>query len=1002
MPSIAMVNPMSSLRSTVSSCLHWLAGPRVVFFALPWLLVLLTLGTISQRYIGLYHSEKLFFGSFILWLGLVPLPGAYATLCFLSAGLIAKLVLKSPLRKRTAGTFITHVSVLMLMLGGLVSAFSREEGYITIFPQEIVNTVSDYHDREVAVLKDGKEYQVIPYTSLQEQEKLPLEGVPFTVNIKQKCYPCAVEPLSEADVGAYGMAAAMELKDAQPGPDDALNRAGAMVEIAGVSKEQVGRYILFESLAEPPVIKVEGHEYKLLMRAAKRLLPFSVQLLDFEQENHPGTAMAREYRSEIQVKDGELKWKETVSMNQPMRYRGYTIYQSSFVEDGEKKASVLAVVKNAGWVFPYISVTLLSIGLLLHLFMRRPKKQAAVAALAALLFMNVPDANAQQQPAFDYDAFSHIPLLHEGRIKPMESFARALIKSMSGDNQTDNATSMKWLAEVLFDPAAASDRPLFIIRSPVLVNVMGLEKRKGERYSYSELLPALTAQQDTIGRLLKREPKGYSDSERELVRVFEMTGLYSELANSFSLFTPIEGISKDLRDALKLPPEGELNFYSMLKVRYELGKKLKAIVDKKKNKVASYTTLEQDIAQLSYKLDSREAMQRYNALLRVVPGEWNDKEEWLSPWQVIARSEGSPQSAQLFTLWQGLQKAWKMQDAAKWKEISTKLRAEASAAHGTDPARLALEVAYHDLSPLEKSRLGYGITILLALCAVALQRRWLLTATTAALIITVAVHGAAILMRIMILGRPPVGTLYESMLFVSLIAALCGLYLSWKREGAEGALAGSIIGVGVLIFADIFARDGDTLEMLTAVLNTNFWLGTHVICITAGYSFSLITGVMAHFYLFRRAMATEHGILADQYKLLQTLALVSLFFTTVGTMLGGIWADQSWGRFWGWDPKENGALAIVIWLAWALHGRMSGHLRETAFAVALCFTTIIVALAWVGVNLLSVGLHSYGFSDAAAWGLPMFCITEIVIIGILAMLSAQQYKAIEISKARQK
>lgn len=1001
MPSIAMVNQMQPLRSAVSSCLHWLAGPRVVFYALPWLLVLLTLGTISQRYIGLYHSEKLFFGSFILWLGILPLPGAYATLCFLSAGLIAKLVLKSPVRKRTFGTVITHASVLMLLLGGLVSAFSREEGYITIFRKEIISNVSDYHDREVAVMKDGKEYQLIPYTALQEYGKLPLQGVPFTVNIKQKCYPCAAVPLSDADVGAYGMAAAMELKDAQPGPDDALNRAGAMVEISGVSKEQAGRYIIFESLAEPPAIKVEGHEYKLLMRATKRALPFSVELLNFEQQNHPGTQMAREYRSEIQVQDGELKWKETVSMNQPIRYRGYTIYQSSFVDDGEKQASVLAVVKNAGWVFPYISVTLLSIGLLMHLFTRNTRKQAA-AMLAALFFFGAPNAHAQQKPAFDYDAFSHIPLLHEGRIKPMESFARVLIKSMSGDKQADNATVMAWLAEVLFDPAAAADRPLFIIRSQVLPGVMGLPKSKGDRYSYSELVPALTAQQDNVGKLLKREPKSYSDSERELVRVFEMMGLYSELANSFSLFTPIDGISKELRSELKLPPEGELNFYSMLKFSYELGEKLKAIIAKKKNNISAYTTLEQDIAQLSYKLDSREAMQRYNALLRVIPGEWNNKEEWLSPWQVIARSEGSPQSAELFTLWQGLHKAWKEQDAAKWKVITTRLQAETTGAHGADAFRLALEVMYHDISPLEKSRLGYSITILLALCAVALQRRWLLTATTFSLIFTVAVHGAAILTRIMILSRPPVGTLYESMLFVSLIGALCGLYLSWKREGAEGAMAGSIIGLGVLISADVFAGDGDTLEMLTAVLNTNFWLGTHVICITAGYSFSLIVGVMAHFYLFRRAMAAEHALLAEQYKLLQTLALVALFFTTMGTMLGGIWADQSWGRFWGWDPKENGALAIVIWLAWALHGRLSGHLRETAFAATLCFTTIIVALAWVGVNLLSVGLHSYGFSNAAAWGLLMFCITEIVITGILAMLSAQQYKAIEISKARQK
>ena len=110
------------------------------------------------------------------------------------------------------------------------------------------------------------------------------------------------------------------------------------------------------------------------------------------------------------------------------------------------------------------------------------------------------------------------------------------------------------------------------------------------------------------------------------------------------------------------------------------------------------------------------------------------------------------------------------------------------------------------------------------------------------------------------------------------------------------------------------------------------------------------------------------------------LAICALLFTSVGTLLGGIWADQSWGRFWGWDPKENGALLIVLWLIWVLHGRLSGHFKLRGFATALALTNIMVALTWFGVNLLGVGLHSYGFISGIAYGLGGFIIAQITVV----------------------
>ena len=105
---------------------------------------------------------------------------------------------------------------------------------------------------------------------------------------------------------------------------------------------------------------------------------------------------------------------------------------------------------------------------------------------------------------------------------------------------------------------------------------------------------------------------------------------------------------------------------------------------------------------------------------------------------------------------------------------------------------------------------------------------------------------------------------------------------------------------------------------------------------------------------------------------------MALFFTLFGTILGGIWADQSWGRFWGWDPKENGALLIVLWQLMMIHMRLSGLAKPKEFALGMALNNIIVALAWFGVNLLQVGLHSYGFDDGVARNLFMFIGFEII------------------------
>jgi cytochrome c biogenesis factor len=117
-------------------------------------------------------------------------------------------------------------------------------------------------------------------------------------------------------------------------------------------------------------------------------------------------------------------------------------------------------------------------------------------------------------------------------------------------------------------------------------------------------------------------------------------------------------------------------------------------------------------------------------------------------------------------------------------------------------------------------------------------------------------------------------------------------------------------------------------------------------------------------------------------------------FSFVGTILGGIWADQSWGRFWGWDPKENGALLIVLWNAIILHARWGGFVRERGLAVMSVFGNVVVSLSWFGVNMLGVGLHSYGFMDQA-FGTLMIFITMQLVVMALGMLPLKYWRGIQ-------
>ncbi|MEZ5903271.1 MAG: cytochrome c biogenesis protein CcsA [Alphaproteobacteria bacterium] len=583
--------------------------------------------------------------------------------------------------------------------------------------------------------------------------------------------------------------------------------------------------------------------------------------------------------------------------------------------------------------------------------------------LILLCFMPYP-SHGSEGTKINVGAWSSLPILHEGRVKPLDSFARVTLKSFAQTDSLRGLSASEWLALSVFDPATAVYIPAFKIRD---AESYGLSKTKNRLYSYTDLGKIIRDNQDNIQKLIQIDEKEWASSQFNLMSHYQHYILYTQILRSLTLILPIN--------------EEDHNFLDFKKRQKELDQKTKSIIKNKGTDLEKYTDEEKEIAFLSYQINVIEQSANGNVLFRIIPENWEQKQtNWLSPWDIILSGKGSPKSAEYMKIWQQMAKTYHTDDVEQWSQTI-----ESTKTYFDNP-KLRVEKYYNMLNLLHCALIFYIFSFLFIVFSNLAnnKKRWRnnLEKISFALLISGAIlQSIHIILRIYILERPPVGTLYESILFVSLICVLGFVYAAWKQKSKIGILLGGLSGILLLTTAQGFVSE-DSMGTLVAVLNTNFWLGTHVLCITIGYGTCLMASLMAHYDLFMRWQHPEKGEALNQsYQNLKTVVVLSLLFTTVGTILGGIWADQSWGRFWGWDPKENGALLIVLWLAWLLHSRVSQHLTKIGFIVGSAFLSVVVVLAWFGVNLLNVGLHSYGFISGVAFAIASFTIFELALIG---------------------
>jgi len=349
-------------------------SPKIFFFSVFWLIVLLVIGTIAQKDIGLFQAQEIYFSSWFIWIGdIFPVPGGKMAIGAISIGLFFKITLKTTWNKRSFGIGVTHIGSFLLLFGGILTGSFSYEGSMVIPEGESSGHFQDYHKVEFAIIDTSPKNDDITTTFgegwLQDGSILKHENFPFQLEILTYCRNCAIfkHPTGSDTSKLIGFAKNFTLKSKERNKDETENRAGTTFKVTGTDKD--GFYSQVEFMPVSQTIIANGKTYILELRKKRYNLPFQIELIDFRKENYASTGMAKSYQSEVNLIDKNLKQRTIIQMNEPLRFQGYALYQASFSEETGGDTTVLAVVKNVGRMFPYISSIIICIGLLIHLLL---------------------------------------------------------------------------------------------------------------------------------------------------------------------------------------------------------------------------------------------------------------------------------------------------------------------------------------------------------------------------------------------------------------------------------------------------------------------------------------------------------------------------------------------------------------------------------------------------------------------------------------------------------
>lgn len=599
-----------------------------------------------------------------------------------------------------------------------------------------------------------------------------------------------------------------------------------------------------------------------------------------------------------------------------------------------------------------------------------------VTALMAIWF--VGSLRTPKQEKFDYVAFGKLPLLYEGRFQPMDSLARNSLlqirerQSVYLQDEKRSMPAIEWLTELMIDPKKADSRKVFRVDHPDLIALLQLPQKDetkgedGKNYSWNQILPDQKAM-DTFtneqGRVAKIEASKRNPYERAVSKLHERLVLYMRLKSTMQ------------------PPNAQDWSAEVAEYKSLIDPGIEAVRAQQAGRQYDEAVFNKfvDYAQLF------DAMSRFEPPLLVPPHHPEvDNDNWMRVGDALLEAARGEKLHPSIEYYAAMSSAYRKGDYSAFNKSVGEYSASLKPEFSKQLSKANAEYFFNNMQAFYKAMIIYVLAFLLACFSWFNLSESLRRSAVGLIFLGFVIHTTGLIFRMWLEGRPPVTNLYSSAIFIGWGAVILGMVLERFYKDGIGSVVASMIGFITLVIAHNLSLGGDTMAMMQAVLDTNFWLATHVVIVTLGYASTYVAGFLALIYLLRGVFTT--GLTGQLSKALTRMVYGIVCFATlfsfVGTVLGGIWADQSWGRFWGWDPKENGALIIVLWNALILHARWGGMVKERGLMNMAIFGNIVTAWSWFGTNMLGIGLHSYGFMDSAFKWLMVFMTSQVALIGL--------------------
>jgi len=569
-----------------------------------------------------------------------------------------------------------------------------------------------------------------------------------------------------------------------------------------------------------------------------------------------------------------------------------------------------------------------------------------------------------------------LPVQDGGRVKPLSSYAGFKMLSLHGarsmkiqgkDGVGYKLTPIAWMMDALFRPQLAVKLPTFRVDNSAVLESIGVTPReKRDRYSYEELV------------------KGREKLE-ELVKTYDAIAKEKR--------DPLQTQTLDLSQNIS---EFETLLGNLLFARMSLLSRMEAeLHDARAKGIAAPVSVKQLFDKL------QEVSIYSSAGPRLLVPLDRATETWPTTGSVISavvkgESKNPQQDAQDLSNLEGLVISLSHGEDhfAQQLTVMKKDLVQRAVARG-DYKHIEAEAKYYRANWFLNALVFYILASVTALVMWGVGRgkvgRIFTFITLGSTLIAVGLSTVAIIQRCLIMERPPVGNLYDTVIFISTTVVLLSLLVELLTQRRLALGLAPMLGMMLILISRLFEVGDakDNMDPLVAVLASNFWLTIHVLTISLGYSAGLLAAFMSFLYVLMRGLRLDDGDRDLQRSLTRAtygVLCLTLFLSLVGTVLGGIWANYSWGRFWGWDPKENGALLIVLWTLAILHARLGGYLREWGLHFASLFTACVVAFSWWHVNFFNTGLHNYGFTSGKTtiWIFYSIVVT-VIIFGVIAM-----------------